>query len=52
MLTIHERNARADAYSYRCFRRRQHKASAAVQRALLSSSFLFIVALAAYIITK
>lgn len=52
MITVHERNARADAYSYRCFRRRQHKASAAVQRALLSSMFLFILALAAYIITK
>lgn len=51
-MSIHERNARAGAYSYRCFRRRQHKASAAVQRALLSSIFLFILALAAYIITK
>ena len=52
MITVHERNARANAYSYRCLRRRQQKASAAVQRALLSSMFLFILALAAYIITK
>lgn len=52
MMSIRERNARANAYSYRCLRRRQQKASAAVQRALLSSLFLFTVALAAYIITK
>ena len=52
MLTIYERNLRAGEYSYRCFRRRQHKTSAAVQRALLSSLFLFTVALAAYIITR
>lgn len=51
-MSIRERNARANAYSYRCLRRRQQKASAAVQRALLSSLFLFTVALAAYIITK
>lgn len=52
MMTIRERNARAAAYSYRCSRRRFQKANAAVQRALLSSMFLFILALAAYIITK
>ena len=52
MMTLYERNARAAAYSYRCMRRRQQAASAAVQRALLSSLFLFILALAAYIITK
>ena len=52
MMSIRERNARAAAYSYRCERRRYRKANAAVQRALLSSLFLFTVALAAYIITK
>lgn len=52
MITVYERNARARAYSHRCMRRRQQAASAAVQRALLSSLFIFIIALAAYIITK
>lgn len=52
MMTLHERNARARAYSHRCMRRRQQAATAAVQRALLSSLFLFTVALAAYIITR
>lgn len=52
MLTIHERNTRAAAYIYRCQRKRYHKANAIVQRALLSSSFLFVIALAAYIITR
>lgn len=55
MITVYERNARAADYSRRCRHIRRTKkrlASAAVQRALLSSSFLFIVALAAYIITK
>lgn len=52
MLTIYERNLRAGEYSYRCFCRRRKKANAAVQRALLSSLFLFTVALAAYIITR
>ena len=52
MKSIRERNARAAAYSYRCIRRRFQRATAAVQRALLSSMFIFIIALAAYIITK
>ena len=52
MLTIRERNIRAAAYSYRCQRKRYHKANAAAQRVLLSSAFLFAVAISAYIITK
>ena len=55
MMSIRERNARAADYSRRCRHIRRTKkrlASAAVQRALLSSMFIFIIALAAYIITR
>lgn len=53
MLTLYERNLRAAEYSRRCRhvrRRKREAANAAVQRALLTSLFLFTLALGAYII--
>lgn len=47
MNTMGERNRRAAAYSYRCHRRRDQAANAAVQRLLICSCLLFVAALSA-----